>query len=81
MFHFVIFVEHKQKTNAMTNAQAFIQNELDRRMNFVNDPKFREMVRDQFVALGVTPEDWNTNKAFYYMMVANEFCAIQNAQA
>ena len=55
-----------------------IENQIERRMNFVEDPKFRKLVAQKMKELGVSPQEWKENAWVYYMYIANEFCAIED---
>ena len=61
--------------------QVTIQSELKRRMDLVNDSKFRNVAADFARQMGVTAKEWNENRAAILMLVANKFCAIENEMA
>jgi hypothetical protein len=72
----------KAQTNTLTKAQAqdFIQAEMKRRTDLVNDAKFREICVKHINAMGVSAKEWNENKVHFLMIFANEFCRKENEE-
>lgn len=72
----------KAQTNTLTEAQAqdFIQAEMKRRTDLVNDAKFREICVNHVKQMGVSAQEWNENKVLFLMMFANEFCRKENEE-
>ena len=62
------------------NTQVTIESELKRRMDLVEDPKFRQIAIEAAKKLGITAEEWNTNRAGLLLMFANEICSLENKQ-
>ena len=60
--------------------QVTIESELKRRMDLVENPKFREIAIEAAKKLGITAEEWNTNRAGLLLMFANEICSLENKQ-
>jgi len=56
----------------------FIKAEYKRRMDLVNDVEFRKSCVELAQKLGITADEWNTNKATLLLYFANEFCGIEN---
>jgi hypothetical protein len=56
----------------------FIKTEYQRRLDLVNDVKFRKSCVKLAKKLGITAEEWNENKAMLLLYFANEFCGIEN---
>ena len=61
----------------MTN-QVTIESEMKRRMDLVENPKFRQIAIEAAKKMGITAEEWNANKAGLLLMFANEICRIEN---
>tara|TARA_R110000868_G_scaffold121649_1_gene322561 strand:+ start:385 stop:591 length:207 start_codon:yes stop_codon:yes gene_type:complete len=57
-----------------------IETELKRRMDLVNDFNFRKTCAKHAEAIGVTPKEWNENKAIIIMKFANDFCSFENTK-
>jgi hypothetical protein len=85
----VVYLQHtntqhtmKAQTNTLTEAQAqdFIQAEMKRRTDLVNDAKFREICVKYVKEMGVSAKEWNENKVHFLMMFANEFCRKENEE-
>lgn len=55
-----------------------MQSEWKRRMDLIENPKFRSMCIEGAKKLGITAQEWNQNKAGILMYFANEFCRFQN---
>jgi hypothetical protein len=72
----------KAQNNTLTEAQAqdFIQAEMKRRTDLVNDAKFREICLKYVKEMGVSAKEWNENKVHFLMMFANEFCRKENEE-
>ena len=64
-----------QKTN---NMKTNFENEWQRRMDLIQDIKFRELCIKYSKKIGITADEWNKNKAGILLYFANEFCAIEN---
>ena len=64
----------------MKNTTITIESELKRRMDLVNDQDFRKSCADHAKGLGVTPKEWNENKAMIIMKFANDFCSFENSK-
>ena len=62
----------------VNESKEFMQAEWNRRMDLVNDIKFRETCAEGAKELGITSKEWNTNRAAILLMFANKFCAIEN---
>jgi hypothetical protein len=62
----------------MKNAEKFIQQEMQKRLDLVNDENFRIKSIEVAKKLGITADEWNKNKAIILMYFANEFCTIAN---
>ena len=58
--------------------QVTIESEMKRRMDLVEDPKFRQIAIETAKKMGITAEEWNANKAGLLLMFANEICRIEN---
>lgn len=56
----------------------FIKAEYKRRMDLVNDVEFRKSCVELAQKLGITADEWNSNKAGLLLYFANEFCGIEN---
>ena len=56
----------------MTQAQQFIENEINLRVKLVNDPKFIKQSVDVAKRIGITANEWNENKAAILLYFANE---------
>tara|TARA_R110000782_G_scaffold41019_1_gene94431 strand:- start:173 stop:373 length:201 start_codon:yes stop_codon:yes gene_type:complete len=65
----------------MTTSQVTVQSELKRRMDLVNCSKFRALASEAAKKLGITAKEWNENRAAILMMMANQFCGIENEAA
>ena len=59
-------------------AQEKIQAEFARRTKLVYDQEFRQHCADYAKKIGITPKEWNENKAGIIMFIANEVCAHEN---
>ena len=64
----------------MTTQTITIKSELKRRMDLVNDINFRESCAKHSKLIGVTPKEWNENKAIIILKFANDFCSFENAK-
>ena len=62
----------------MKNVEKFIQQEMQKRLDLVNDENFRIKSIEVAKKLGITADEWNKNKAIILMYFANEFCTIAN---
>ena len=60
--------------------QVTIESEWKRRMDLVEDPKFRQIAIEAAKKLGITAEEWNANRAGLLLMFANEICSLENKQ-
>ena len=70
-----IFVETKTKNMKATE---IIKSELKRRTELVECLEFRKQAVKIAEKLGITANEWNKNKVAILMMLANEFCKIEN---
>lgn len=72
----------KAANNTLTKEQAqdFIEAEMKRRTDLVNDPKFRELCVHYAQSMGITANEWNNNKAVILLMFANEMCRKENEE-
>jgi hypothetical protein len=59
-------------------ATKMIKEELKRRSDLVNDIEFRKIAVELAKKMGITSEEWNKNKMPILLILANEFCAIEN---
>jgi hypothetical protein len=55
-----------------------MQSEWKRRMDLIENPKFRALCIENVKKLGITAQEWNENKAGILMYFANEFCGYEN---
>ncbi len=55
-----------------------VKTEMKRRMDLVNDKSFREVCAKHAKAIGITPKEWNENKAMILLKFANDFCSMEN---
>ena len=55
-----------------------IQSEFKRRTDLIENPEFRKLAVKAAKELGITAQEWNTNKVALLMFFANQFCAIEN---
>lgn len=58
--------------------QVTVKSEMKRRMDLVNDLDFRTMCAKHSEAIGITPKEWNENKAIIIMKFANDYCSFEN---
>jgi len=58
--------------NAKHMTQTQIKAEFQKRMNLVNDQEFVKMCAAHAEKLGITPEQWNENKAMILLWFANK---------
>jgi hypothetical protein len=59
-------------------ATEFIQTEMQRRLDLINDEQFRVKSVEMAKQLGITAKEWNDNKSALLMYFANEFCKLEN---
>ena len=59
-------------------ATEFIQKEMQRRLDLINDEQFRIKSGEMAKQLGITAKEWNDNKPALLMYFANEFCKLEN---
>lgn len=59
-------------------AEEMIKVELKRRSDLVECLQFRKQAVKVAKKLGITAKEWNENKMGILLMLANEFCAIEN---
>lgn len=64
------------KTNDMTTIT--VESEMKRRMDLVNDNAFRKVCAEHAEKIGITPKEWNENKAMIILKFANDFCSMEN---
>ena len=62
----------------MKTTENFIHQEMQKRLDLINDENFRIKSVQVAKKLGITPDEWNNNKAIILMYFANEFCSIVN---
>lgn len=74
-----IFVSDNN-TKRKKTMKTTIKSELKRRMDLVNDINFREICAKHSELIGITPKEWNENKAIIIMKFANDFCGIENKE-
>jgi hypothetical protein len=56
----------------MTQAEQFIENEMDLRTKLVNNPKFIKQSVEVAKKIGITASEWNKNKIAILMYFANQ---------
>ena len=61
--------------------QITIQSEFKRRTDLIDNPEFRKLAVKAAKELGITAEEWNTNKVALLMFFANQLCSIENKLA
>lgn len=61
-------------------AQITIQTELKRRTDLIENPVFIQKAIEVVKMMGISSEEFNNNKMAILMLIANEFCAIENKQ-
>ena len=59
-------------------ARQFIDTEMNRRRDLIEDPDFRKLCIEAAQNMGVTAKEWNDNKMFFLMMFANKACKIED---
>ena len=59
-------------------AQVTIQTELKRRTDLIENPLFIEKAIEAVKMMGISSEEFNNNRMAILMLIANEFCAIEN---
>lgn len=59
-------------------AEEMIKAELKRRTDLVECLQFRKQAVKVAKKLGITADEWNKNKTGILLMLANEFCKIEN---
>lgn len=55
-----------------------VKTEMKRRTDLVNDKSFREICAKHAESIGITPKEWNENKAMILLKFANDFCSMEN---
>ena len=58
--------------------QVTFNSEIKRREDLINNAEFRAMCAEYVQKVGITSEEWNSNKAGLLMMIANEVCGLEN---
>jgi len=58
--------------------QVTFNSEIKRREDLINNAEFRAMCAEYVQKVGITSEEWNSNKAGILMMIANEVCGLEN---
>ena len=58
--------------------QVTFNSEIKRREDLINNSEFRAMCAEYVQKVGITSEEWNSNKAGILMMIANELCGFEN---
>jgi hypothetical protein len=61
-------------------AQITIQTELKRRTDLIENPVFIQKAIEVVKMMGISSEEFNNNRMAILMLIANEFCAIENKQ-
>ena len=61
-------------------AQITIQTELKRRSDLIENPVFIQKAIEVVKMMGISSEEFNNNRMAILMLIANEFCAIENKQ-
>ena len=61
-------------------AQVTIQTELKRRTDLIENPVFIQKAIEVVKMMGISSEEFNNNRMAILMLIANEFCAIENKQ-
>lgn len=61
----------------MTTAITF-NSEFKRREDLISNAEFRATCAQYAQKVGITSEEWNTNKMGILMMIANEVCGLEN---
>ena len=59
-------------------ATEMITAEMKRRTDLVECLEFRKSAVELAKKLGITAKEWNENKMAILLMLANEFCSIEN---
>ena len=62
----------------MTTQKVTMESELKRRMDLVEDQSFRIKCSILARQIGISPKEWNENKATILLAMANEYCRIEN---
>jgi len=76
----LIFASSNKPKSDTMNTQVTFESEWKRRMDLVEDPKFREIAIETAKKMGITAEQWNANRAGLLLMFANEICSLENKQ-
>jgi hypothetical protein len=58
--------------------QVTFNSEIKRREDLINNAELRAMCAEYVQKVGITSEEWNSNKAGILMMIANEVCGLEN---
>lgn len=58
--------------------QVTIHTELKRRTDLIENPLFIEKAIEAVKMMGISSEEFNNNRMAILMLIANEFCAIEN---
>ena len=61
-------------------AQITIQTELKRRTDLIENHVFIQKAIEVVKMMGISSEEFNNNRMAILMLIANEFCAIENKQ-
>lgn len=59
-------------------AQITIQTELKRRTDLIENHVFIQKAIEVVKMMGISSEEFNNNRMAILMLIANEFCAIEN---
>jgi len=62
----------------MKNSTVTIESETKRRTDLVNDENFRIKCSKIAKDIGISAEEWNSNRVVICLMLANQFCEIEN---
>ncbi len=62
----------------MKNSKVTIESEMKRRMDLVNSADFRTKCAEIAKTIGITADEWNSNRGMICLMMANQVCGIEN---
>ena len=77
---FVRYLIHQTTTKHQNNmkTQVTFSSEFQRREDLINNAEFRAMCAQYAKKIGITSQEWNSNKVAILMALANEVCALEN---
>ena len=58
--------------------QVTIQSELKRREDLIHSVDFRQKCAVAAKELGITKKEWDENKSAILMLMANQYCSLEN---